>query len=178
MLNNGKKIISVFVFLLFLTLPNIARAAESIIPPECLTNTATNCGLIEFAQLFANFYTFTLKYLGALALLLFVIGGIMFMTSGGNQERITRARHILVGTTIGIFIVLGSYLIVDQFQKMLGVEDSYRLPNSQSTKTLCESNFGAAGGECRDVCPEDWTSYPNNCGHNSNQECCIPPTNP
>jgi len=146
--NNSKKIISVLVFLLFLSLPFIVQGAESFIPDECLTDNASKCGLIEFVQLFANFYKFTLKYLGALALLLFVIGGIMYMVSGGNQEHITRARNILVGTTIGLLIVLGSYLIVDEFQKILGVDDSYRLPNSQSTKTECEINYGAAGGRC------------------------------
>lgn len=186
MANRLKKIVWIISLFSILFLPTIAQGEQKcsdgtttqFIPCACLVGNAEKCGLTEFAQLFANLYSFGLKYLGALALLLFVIGGIMFMVAGGNQERVTRARHILVGTTIGLMIVLGSYLIVDQFQKMLGVDSKYGLPGSQPSKTECETRYGLSGGICQDTCQEGWTVYPKLCGHNSTQSCCIPPVTP
>lgn len=123
----------------WLLFPLISRAQTSaFIPQDCLSGNAENCDLVDMVQLFANLYAFGVKYLGALALLLFVVGGIMFITSGGNQERVTRARSILVGTTIGLAIVLGSYVIVINIQKIIGTNSAYQLnPSSSTTVTEC-----------------------------------------
>ncbi len=107
------------LFITLLIFPQISKAG--FIPQECLDEKAENCGLEQFTELFVFLYYFSLKYLGALALLLFVVGGIMWLTSGGNQERVAKGRKILVGTTVGIMIVLGSFAIVSKMQEYIGV---------------------------------------------------------
>jgi len=123
-----KKILGKIWLVGLLLFPLISNAQTSaFIPQDCLNGNAEKCDLIDLLQLFANLYSFGVKYLGALALLLFVIGGVMFMTSGGNQERVKRAKDILIGTSIGLAIVLGSYVIIFTIQKTIGIVEQYQL---------------------------------------------------
>ena len=61
-----------------------------------------------------------LIFLGALTLVIFIISGIMMMTSGGNEERFKKARMAMVWAIIGLVIVLASYSILNFiFERLL-----------------------------------------------------------
>lgn len=49
---------------------------------------------------------------GSLALLAFIYGGVLFLTSAGSSDRVTKARQAITGAVIGLVIVFGSYTIV------------------------------------------------------------------
>lgn len=50
-----------------------------------------------------------LGIVGSLALLMFVFGGITWMTSSGNAEKIKRGRDILIWAAIGMVVVFSAY---------------------------------------------------------------------
>lgn len=50
---------------------------------------------------------------GALALLVFVIGGVYWVTSLGNQERIKRGRNAMTWATIGLLLIFSSYAVIN-----------------------------------------------------------------
>jgi hypothetical protein len=52
-----------------------------------------------------------LGLLGIVALGLILYAGFMWMTAGGNEERIAEAKKILINATIGLAIILSSYAI-------------------------------------------------------------------
>ena len=54
-----------------------------------------------------------LIFLGVITLIIFIISGIMMMTSGGNEERFKKARTAMVYAIIGLVIVLASYSILE-----------------------------------------------------------------
>ena len=60
-----------------------------------------------------------LSVVGALALVMFVWGGILWMTSGGNTDRVQKGKQTLVWSTIGLFVIFASYsllrLVLDTF---------------------------------------------------------------
>lgn len=56
---------------------------------------------------------FTLSGLGALTLLVIIYGGLLWMTSAGNEERISKAKKTLGYGVLGLVIVLGSYTLVN-----------------------------------------------------------------
>ncbi len=150
---------------------------SEIIPSECLDDKAENCGLTEMVELFANLYNFFLKYLGALALLLFVIGGIQFITAGGNQEKITKARKLLTGTTVGLVIVMGSFVIIQQIQKALTVDESYQI-KSTGVKAACSIEGGTCAAynsqeECEENNP-DHECLSGLCGDEPDIYCLVP----
>lgn len=52
---------------------------------------------------------------GALALLMFVYGGILWITSSGSETRVKQAKGILINSTIGLLIIFFSYTIISLF---------------------------------------------------------------
>lgn len=53
-----------------------------------------------------------LGLIGALALLMFVWGGVLWVSAGGNDKRVTEATTILKNSFIGLLIILFSYTVV------------------------------------------------------------------
>jgi hypothetical protein len=52
-----------------------------------------------------------LGIVGSLALLMFVFGGLTWMTSSGNQEKVKKGRDIIVWSAIGLAIIFMSYAL-------------------------------------------------------------------
>jgi len=53
-----------------------------------------------------------LGVVGSLALLMFIIGGIMWMTSAGNENRVKKGKDILTWAALGLVIIFTSYAIL------------------------------------------------------------------
>jgi len=54
-----------------------------------------------------------LMFIGSIALILYVWAGFLFMTAAGNAEKSGKAKNIFLWTTLGVVVMLGSYVIVD-----------------------------------------------------------------
>ncbi len=87
-----------------------------------------NCQLSDFTQLIINVAQFILGISSSLALLAFVYGGVMFLISSGNNERVTKAKQIIGGAVIGLVIVFASYIIIDFVFKALGIPYDWSTP--------------------------------------------------
>ncbi len=59
-----------------------------------------------------NIIARVLPVIGALFLVMFIYGGFLWMTAGGDETKVKKARQTLVNTTIGMGIVIGAYAIV------------------------------------------------------------------
>ena len=53
----------------------------------------------------------TLSFLGVIALLLVIYAGFLWTTSGGDEDKITKAKKILKNAVIGLIIILSSWSI-------------------------------------------------------------------
>ncbi len=91
-----------------------------------------DCTLTDVMRVGVNVANIILRYLGIIALVLFVIGGIMWITSGGAQEKVQRGKAMIVGAIVGMVIVLTAFLIVQAVMKSLGVKEEY-LPKGEAT---------------------------------------------
>ncbi len=56
---------------------------------------------------------FFLGFVGVLAMVVIVFAGITYMTAGGDPERVTRAKMILLGGIVGLVIALTSLLFTN-----------------------------------------------------------------
>jgi len=54
---------------------------------------------------------FVLSFIGVLFLLLTIYGGINWMTAGGNEQKVEKAKTIIINAIIGLLIVLSAYTI-------------------------------------------------------------------
>ncbi|MBL7155480.1 MAG: hypothetical protein ISS88_03210 [Candidatus Portnoybacteria bacterium] len=77
----------------------------------------TLCHLWELASNIINFISFNLAV--PMAVLLFIAAGIMFLISGGNQEKVALARSIFTNTIIGLVIIFASWLLIDTLLKTI-----------------------------------------------------------
>ncbi|HLD60530.1 MAG TPA: pilin, partial [Patescibacteria group bacterium] len=52
-------------------------------------------------------------FMGSILLVLYIYAGVLWMTAAGNSEQVDKAKQIFVWSTLGIVVVLGSYIIAD-----------------------------------------------------------------
>lgn len=53
-----------------------------------------------------------LGIVGSLALVMFIYGGITWMTAAGNSEQVTKGKGIIVWAAIGLVVIFASYALV------------------------------------------------------------------
>ena len=80
-----------------IAIPNISIASGSVDPKTITVN------LINYA----------LFFIGALALIFVIYGGVLFVTSGGDADKTTKARNTLLYAVIGVVVVVLAYAIVN-----------------------------------------------------------------
>ncbi len=54
-----------------------------------------------------------MTFMGSIAMLLYVWAGFVFMTAAGNAEKVKQAIAIFVWTSLGVVVMLGSYVIIN-----------------------------------------------------------------
>jgi hypothetical protein len=65
-----------------------------------------------------------LGFLGIVAVVVILYGGFIWMTSGGDEDKIRRAKKTLINGTIGLGLILGAFIIVQFiFRAFLGEEE-------------------------------------------------------
>ncbi|MBU1255849.1 hypothetical protein KKE74_00955 [Patescibacteria group bacterium] len=106
-----QKIIISSLLLIGLFSVNLALAG-GLVP--CGGQGEKECNLCHIWQLADNILDFvTLQLVFPIAALLFVAAGVVFLISGGSEEKVTLARTIFTNTVIGLMIVLCSWLLID-----------------------------------------------------------------
>ena len=106
----------VTMVLFFVALPVYAMnwSNFSLVPEACRGSqeTANACGLNEVTQTAINASMLIMALIGSATLLMFVIGGVMYMTSGGSPDKVKKATSIITNAVIGLAIVLLAGAIV------------------------------------------------------------------
>lgn len=73
---------------------------------------ATGLPSTDIRLIAARIIRAALGLLGIVALALILYGGYTWMTAGGNEENIAKAKKILINATIGLIIILSAFAIV------------------------------------------------------------------
>ncbi len=72
----------------------------------------TKADTTTLPKLINQIYTWALGISALLALLMTVLGGYYYMTSGGNAEQASKGTEMIWGAIIGLVLLFGSYLIL------------------------------------------------------------------
>ncbi|MCK5320910.1 hypothetical protein KAJ61_06010, partial [Candidatus Parcubacteria bacterium] len=83
------------------------------------------CGEYEvndFVALGVHISQIILGIVGSLALLAFVVGGVMFLASGGNKNLVDRGKATIIGAVIGLVVVFASYTIISFAASAMGID--------------------------------------------------------
>ena len=68
--------------------------------------------MTSLTDAFQSLYTYIISIAGVIALIALIIGGILFLTSSGEPEKLSKAKKQILAAFFGIIILLSSYLIL------------------------------------------------------------------
>lgn len=105
-----KKIV-LFLSLALLLLPTVAGAQNW---QNWMSNTIYNTPVMAQADLIGIVFKtiqYILAFLGVVAVVVIIIGGFMWMTAAGNEEKVGKAKKVIIQGLIGLVIVLLAYAI-------------------------------------------------------------------
>lgn len=66
---------------------------------------------VDLVETIARLIRVVIGFLGVIAVILVLYGGFVWMTAGGNEDRVKKAKRILTNATIGLVIVVSSFAI-------------------------------------------------------------------
>ena len=114
------KLITIIGLLFLSLIVNHVHAEESVDLmtkiEEQNTNFAAAAGLGEQNDLeksIINIINVILTFIGLFFIIMIIISGFQWMTSGGNEETITKAKKRITSSIIGVAIVLGAWVIAN-----------------------------------------------------------------
>ncbi|MFA6392373.1 MAG: pilin [Patescibacteria group bacterium] len=101
-----KTFLLLFIFSLFL-LPQVTNAVSFYNPSGTLGLGTANLQATVIAII-----QWILGLLGLIAVILVLYGGFTWMTAGGNEEKVEKAKKIITAAVIGLVIILVAWAIV------------------------------------------------------------------
>lgn len=132
------KLIIAVICLQFLLVPAAAVFAQSSIIPACLLSHTvdTSCDKMDvFLELAVNIGRYLFSFIGALALLFFVYGGVILITSQGNRENVSKGTKAMVAAATGLVIAFSGYALITFLSQSIGVKADFSItPQSTAEK--------------------------------------------
>ena len=83
---------------------NIAKGLLGVTPPSVVPLPSTGSGDIYSTAV--GIFNYALMFVGLVALAFLVWGGVLFVTSGGDEAKVTKARNTILYAVVGIVVVL------------------------------------------------------------------------
>lgn len=110
LLVSGLTVITIVAFSLLTS----TAGAQLINPGDVPQNISQATGGESSARaLVLNIVNFFLGFLGIIAVIMIIYGGIMYVTAAGDQTKIDNAKKIIMYAIVGIIIVLISFALVN-----------------------------------------------------------------
>jgi hypothetical protein len=94
------------------TTPSYSTDANGVTTTTCDDQTTLSIQKTgSLTDVVGRVINIVLGFLGLIALILFIVGGFQWMTSGGNEEKTAGAKKLMVSAVIGLAIILGAAVI-------------------------------------------------------------------
>ena len=78
---------------------------------------------VDIRIILQNILNIAFGFLGAVALLIFVYGGFLWLTSAGNQDKVGKGNKTMFFAVIGLFLIFGSYGIMNLVLNTVGAKE-------------------------------------------------------
>lgn len=109
-------------------------AATSLIDPTDNPSAISGAtgGETSFKALTQTILNFALSFLGFVATIMVIYGGVLYVTSAGNDTNVEKAKKILLYAVVGIVLILLSFALVNT---VLGAASSGSSSSTSGTST-------------------------------------------
>jgi hypothetical protein len=125
-----KILIPVLAFMALAILPIATLADTPAEPGQLVPNCGGNngaCGYDDLIKLGQNVLTWSIYLVALCSVAAIAYAGFLYLTSGGDSGKISKAHGIFITVIWGIVITLGAYLIVKSVLGWLGVKQDFSL---------------------------------------------------
>lgn len=102
-------------FALLIATPASALAQVNVNTPESVRNFTSLGDLIQ------RVFNITVGVSGVIFVGLLLLGGVLYLTSLGNEDGVTKARKTMINAAIGLVIVVSSWAIGNFVLQLLGI---------------------------------------------------------
>ena len=93
--------------------PVLCPEGQTTAAPDQPVGIPLPLGNVSVQGLIGRIIKTLLGLVGTLALVMFIYGGFLYMTSAGNEEKVTKGKNTIVWAILGLIAVFGAYSIVD-----------------------------------------------------------------
>ncbi len=135
--------ILIILFLVFFSFSAFARQLEVDYPGAEFSTTAT-----QLSVYIKYIYTFILSIIGIIAFLILIFGGLGYIASSGNPEKLTESKKKVISSFLGLLIIVSSYIILETiyppFVGLKGIETSpteTKVKREKSPILLCKEEI-------------------------------------
>jgi len=111
-ITRGAKTIFLFIFTSAFAFTAFSFVLASCVTGEACINDPLNLGAGGVPILIGRIIKAILGVVGSLALVMFIYGGFLWMTSSGNRDKVEKGKNTLVWATIGMVVIFASYALV------------------------------------------------------------------
>ena len=123
--------------------PTLANTGQLDQQDVAFFNSAGLPANVSLTRMIANIIEVALSFVGVILIILIIYAGFLWMTSAGNQEKISKARKIMVAAVVGVVIVFSAYAItvfvIDRILEFADLHDNSST-SGQSTGIIQGSN--------------------------------------
>ncbi|OGY90312.1 MAG: hypothetical protein A3B30_01990 [Candidatus Komeilibacteria bacterium RIFCSPLOWO2_01_FULL_52_15] len=117
---------------------------------KCVENGT--CGVEHILVLANNIIRWLAFTSGALALLMYILGGSWMIFSSGNAGRVERGKDILIGTTIALIFILGSWILISFTLQALSTKPEYQIAPASCGGATCNQQQTCRNNKCVSLC--------------------------
>lgn len=103
-----------------LAAPSFLKEIGTVLGWDASVNQDAVQGALTLSQIARNVLDFLLSIVGVLAIIMLVVGGIMYLTAAGNEDQIDSGKKIVTYSIIGIAVALAALVIVSQIASFFG----------------------------------------------------------
>lgn len=100
----------IFSFAVAASAQNIKTSGSTCTGDLCLQNPLGDVSTPQ--ALIGRVLNSVFGVVGSIALLMFVYGGLVWMTSSGNADKVKKGRDILIWSAIGLVVIFSAYALV------------------------------------------------------------------
>jgi len=72
-----------------------------------------NTDITDPREMAVNVVRFFMTFLGIIAVCIILYGGFIWMTAAGNEDKVAKAKKIIVAGAIGLAVIISAYVIVN-----------------------------------------------------------------
>lgn len=103
-----------------LAAPSFLKEIGTVLDWDASVNQDALEGAQTLSQIARNVLDFLLSIVGVLAIIMLVVGGIMYLTAAGNEDQLDSGKKIVKYSIIGIAVALAALVIVSQIASFFG----------------------------------------------------------